>query len=172
MTPGLGWRHPFLAVVVLILGTAGARSQPSPPAPRAGTTVLDLAWLAGAWRTSGTPEVEVEEYWSRPKAGSMIGMGRTIVRGRTVETEFLRLEETSAGVDYVARPGGAGETRFRLVRVAEREAVFENPTHDFPKRLTYRLEAGGGLWARVEGDGSEGEKPLEFRYQRIEWAPR
>ena len=99
MTPGLGWRHPFLAVVVLILGTAGARSQPSPPAPRAGTTVLDLAWLAGAWRTSGTPEVEVEEYWSRPKAGSMIGMGRTIVRGRTVETEFLRLEETSAGVD-------------------------------------------------------------------------
>jgi hypothetical protein len=170
MTPGFGRKHPFLTVVVLVLGTAAARSQPSPPAPRAGTTVQDLAWLAGAWCTSGTPEVE--EYWSRPKAGSMIGMGRTIVRGKTVETEFLRLEETIAGVDYVARPGGAGETRFKLVRVGEREAVFENPTHDFPKRLTYRLEADGGLWARIEGDGSEKEKPLEFRYERIEWAPR
>ena len=102
----------------------------------------------------------------------MIGMGRTIVRGMTVETEFLRIEETSGGVDYVARPAGVGETRFKLVRASEREAVFENPNHDFPKRIIYRLETGGGLWARVEGDGSEKEKPLDFRYQRFDWPPR
>ena len=56
--------------------------------------------------------------------------------------------------------------------VSEREAVFENPNHDFPKRIIYRLETGGGLWARVEGDGSEKEKPLDFRYQRFDWPPR
>ena len=133
-------------------------------------SVLGLAWLAGAWRTSGA--LEIEEYWSRPKAGSMIGMSRTIAHGKTVETESLRIEETSSGVDYVARPGGAGETRFQLVRTSKREAVFENLTHDFPKRIIYRLEKGGGLWARVEGDGSEKEKPLDFRYQRFDWPPR
>ena len=84
MTPGHGWRYPLLIAIVLALGTAGARSQPKAPAPRAATSVESLAWLAGAWRTSGTPEIE--EYWSRPKAGSMIGMGRTMVRGKTVET--------------------------------------------------------------------------------------
>ena len=99
----------------------------------------------------------------------MIGMGRTVVRGKTVETESLRIEETSTGVDYVARPAGASETRFKLVRASEREAVFENPAHDFPKRILYRLEADGALSARIEGDGTEKEKPLEFRYQRFEW---
>ena len=167
MTPGRGRTCRTLTLVVFALGTAGARGgEPAPAAPE-GATVLALSWLAGAWRTSGTPEVE--EYWSRPKAGLMIGMGRTVVRGKTVETESLRIEETSTGIDYVARPAGASETRFKLVRASEREAVFENPTHDFPKRILYRLEAGGGLSARIEGDGTQKETPLEFRYQRFEW---
>ena len=170
MTPRQGRTYGILAALVFALATAGARGEEPALAPRTGASVEVLAWLAGAWHTSGAPEVE--EYWSRPKAGSMIGMGRTFVRGKTVETEFLRIEATSSGVDYVARPGGAGETRFKLVRVSEREAVFENPNHDFPKRIIYRLETGGGLWARVEGDGSEKEKPLDFRYQRFDWPPR
>lgn len=165
--PGLVQRLRTPAALVLALWTTGARGGEPGPAATAGATVLALGWLAGAWRTSGAPEVE--EYWSRPKAGLMIGMGRTVVRGKTVETESLRIEETGTGVDYVARPKGAPETRFKLVRVSEREAVFENPAHDFPKRILYRLEADGGLSARIEGDGTEKEEPLEFRYQRFQW---
>lgn len=167
MMPWPGRTHLFLVALLVAQGTAGARVQEPGVPPRAGGSVESLAWLAGAWSTSGTPEIE--EYWSRPKAGLMIGMGRTIVRGKTVETEFLRIEESSTGVDYVARPGGAGETRFKMVRASDNEAVFENPTHDFPKRIIYRREKLGGLWARVEGDGSEKEKPLDFRYERIDW---
>ena len=170
MTPRQGRTYRGLAAFVFALGTTGARGEEPGTATRTGASVLDLAWLAGAWRTSGAPEIE--EYWSSPKAGLMIGMGRTIARGKTVETESLRIEETSTGVDYVARPGGAGETRFKLIRSSQREAVFENPAHDFPKRIIYRLEEGGGLWARVEGDGSEKEKPLDFRYRRFDWPPR
>ena len=167
MTPGQGRTHRILITAAFILATVGARGEEPAVTPRAGGSLEGLAWLAGAWRTSGAPEVE--EYWSQPKASMMIGMGRTIVRGKTVETEFLRIEATSTGVDYVARPGGAGETRFKLVRASGNEAVFENKAHDFPKRLIYRLEKGGGLVARVEGDGSEKEKPIDFRYQRFDW---
>jgi hypothetical protein len=37
------------------------------------------------------------------------------------------------------------------------EVVFENPEHDFPQRIIYRLIANGKLLGRIEGvvDGTE-----------------
>jgi hypothetical protein len=40
--------------------------------------------------------------------------------------------------------------------------VFENPQHDFPKVITYRLEGDGTLVAVIEGDG----KRVEFKFRR------
>jgi hypothetical protein len=79
--------------------------------------------------------------------------------------EFLRIETRPDGVYYVAQPRGADATAFRLTRVSDTEAVFENPAHDFPKRIIYRKQADGGLIARIEGDGSEKEKAQEFKFQ-------
>jgi hypothetical protein len=67
----------------------------------------------------------------------------------------------------VAQPGGRAPTAFKLTRAGANEAVFENPAHDFPKRIAYRKEADGSLTARVEGDGSEKEKPQEFRFRAV-----
>lgn len=94
----------------------------------------------------------------------MLGTGRTIGGGRTVFFEFLRLEERDGGIDYVAHPGGGAGTAFRLTKIEARKAVFENPSHDFPKKITYTLEDGGVLVARIEGDGTEKESPQEFRF--------
>ena len=58
-------------------------------------------------------------------------------------------------------------TDFKLVRLVGNEAVFENLTHDFPKRVIYRRNADGTLTARVEGDGTEKEKPQDFIYRPI-----
>ena len=57
---------------------------------------------------------------------------------------------------YLASPGGRSpSTPFRLVRSTPgpmHEAVFENPDHDFPNRIIYRLsEEEGVLTARIEG---------------------
>jgi hypothetical protein len=53
------------------------------------------------------------------------------------------------------------------VRAGEGEAVFENLAHDFPKRILYRRLPDGGLLARIEGDGTEKQKPMEFRFSRM-----
>ena len=54
---------------------------------------------------------------------------------------------------------------FTAVRVTEREAIFENPTHDFPTRITYRLQADGGLLAVAEGRANGQTRALEFPYR-------
>jgi hypothetical protein len=43
--------------------------------------------------------------------------------------------------------------------------VFENPAHDFPKRIIYRKTADDALTASI--DGGEGTKSKTFSFRRM-----
>jgi hypothetical protein len=121
-----------------------------------------LRFLEGNWR--GRSENTVfEERWTDDAGGVMLGVARTLSEGRTVGFEFLRIEARKDGIFYVAQPGGNPPTEFRLTRLSDGEAVFENPRHDHPKIIRYRRHReGSGLTAAIEGD--EGKQ--EFRFER------
>ena len=88
----------------------------------------------------------------------MIGMGRTIAGDRIVEFEYLRLEQRGDAIYYVAV--GCPSTDFKLSRLSGQEAVFENPQHDFPKRVIYRKNADGSLLASVDAARAPSRKSL------------
>jgi len=96
----------------------------------------------------------------------MMGMSRTIVGEKTAEFEYLRIEQRTDGVYYVAHPKAqCPGTDFRLTRSSASEAVFENPQHDFPKRIIYRRIGDDSLTASI--DGGEGTKSMAFPMQRM-----
>ena len=96
----------------------------------------------------------------------MIGMGRAVAGGKTVEFEYLRIEQRVDAIYYVAHPKArCPGTDFKLTKLAAREAVFENPQHDFPKRVTYRKNPDGSLTASI--DGGEGTKSQSFAFVPI-----
>ncbi len=129
-------------------------------------TISDLSWIAGGWRTAAGGRVQIEEQWMIPSGGSMLGMSRTVAGGRTVEFEFLRIEQRSDAIYYVASPGArCPSTDFKLTRLAGHEAVFENPQHDFPKRIIYKKTADGSLTASI--DAGTGTKSQAFSYLPI-----
>jgi hypothetical protein len=129
--------------------------------------IEDLAWLSGDWETA-PGRMQIDEHWTKVAGGSMIGMSRTVAGGKTVFFEYLRIEARGDGVYYVAHPKARTPgTDFKLTRLTGQEAVFENPAHDFPKRIIYRKTADGALTARVEGDGTEKEKPQDFHYRPV-----
>jgi hypothetical protein len=152
----------LLAAVITLLPPSLAAESAAP------FTVEGLAFLAGSWQTANAPgssEPAIEEHWTKPAGGTLIGMGRVAGGGKTYFFEFLRVETRPDGIYYVAQPKGGPPTAFKLVKLAPREAVFENLGHDFPKRIIYKSLENGGLSARTEGDGSEKEKPSEFLYR-------
>ena len=109
-----------------------------------------LAWMEGRW--SGVSDgVAMEEHWTAPKGGALLGLHRDVKDGRMVSFEFLRIETTAEGTFYFASPRSAPPTPFRLVEMGERRVVFENKEHDFPQRILYWLEPSGALHARIEG---------------------
>ena len=118
-----------------------------------------LRFMEGDWRGE-SGKARIEEHWIEAAGGIMLGVSRTIVSGKTVAFEFLRIEAREDGVFYVAQPNGRPGTDFKLTKVSAGEAVFENPQHDHPKIIRYRM-GDGTLVAEVEGD--EGNQKFQFR---------
>ena len=129
-------------------------------------TVADLAWLAGDWQTAPGGRRQIEEHWTGVAGGTMMGMSRTVAGDKTVEFEYLRIEQRADGIYYVAHPKArCPATDFKLTKSSATEAVFENPQHDFPKRIIYRKTGDDSLTASI--DGGEGSKAMTFSFKRI-----
>jgi hypothetical protein len=129
-------------------------------------TIVDLSWIAGDWQTASGGRAQIEEHWTNVAGGSMMGMSRTVAGEKTVEFEYLRIEQRADGVYYVAHPKArCPGTDFKLTKASATEAVFENPQHDFPKRITYRKTGDDSLTASI--DGGEGTKAMSFAFQRM-----
>lgn len=96
-----------------------------------------------------------------------MGLSRSVVGEKTTEFEYLRIEQRADGdIYYVAHPKArCPGTDFKLTRSSATEAVFENPAHDFPKRITYRKTGDDTLTASI--DGGEGTKAMNFAFRRL-----
>src|SRR5688572_17251260 len=136
----------FSVFACLICVAGASAAEDSKP------TLDDLAWLTGSW-SEKKEGVETEEHWIAPKGGIMLGVNRTTrEKGRTSH-EFLRImERPDGGIAYLAQPSGAAITVFPLKELKGKHVVFENLKHDFPQRISYRLDAQGRLVARIEGE--------------------
>jgi hypothetical protein len=160
---GTFMRKLLLPVAVALLSVA-AHAQ----APAAKPTLQDFAWLAGHWRIEQADR-QVDEQWMAPSAGLMMGMARNVQGGKVREYEFTLLrQEPNGDILYIASPSKQAETTFKLTSLRNGAAVFENPEHDFPKKVVYALQADGSLLAAIEGPGRDG-KPhrVEYPYQRV-----
>lgn len=133
------------------------------PAP-AKAAIGDLSWLAGAWVGTRSSGSSIEERWSPPLGGAMLAVSRTVnSSGRMSAFEYLRIVERDSGLVYVAQPGGKTPTEFVLTELSPTRAVFDNPRHDYPKRIVYELSAAGGLSATIGYAKGGTPRRLEFK---------
>ncbi|BBB60902.1 hypothetical protein UNDKW_2629 [Undibacterium sp. KW1] len=132
----------------------------------AANTIQDLQWLQGCWQAAGA-EAGSEEYWLAPAGGSILGMGRTVRKSKTVAWEFMRIQENADSLVFTALPSGKPEASFQLLSLDKQRVVFENPRSEFPQRIIYQLNADGSLLGRIEGKMKDQEKGIDFPMQRI-----
>lgn len=152
------------AVVALALAEGGAFAAER-------SRVANLGWLAGCWEARSTRRL-VEEQWMAPRGGLMLGMSRTVRGDTLVEYEVVRMEERGDSLFYVANPVRQSQAQFLATSSTESSVVFENPHHDFPKKISYFRTGPDSVVARVEGELSGKNRVLEFRYARMPCAPR
>lgn len=153
LTPGVGsvglYRH--------------AEDIPMPVPARA--TLAEIAWLVGDWAGTRSTGASQEERWSPAKGGAMLAVSRSVgSNGKMFAFEFLRIMERDGGLVYIAQPNGGAATEFVLSEISSTRAVFDNPRHDYPKRIIYELGANGGLTATI--GYLKGGTPRRFEFNR------
>lgn len=113
-------------------------------------------------------EVGSGEHWLPPAGGTMFGVGRTVKNGKTVDFEFVQLRTNADGkLVFIAQPSGQKEATFVASSITDNSVTFENPQHDFPQKVIYRLQPEGRLVARIEGTRDGKVRGVDFPMQRV-----
>ncbi len=154
------------ALTALILFAGLAPQDAAPPKavpPDAARAELEgLAWMEGTWRIQHGGTV-TEERWLPLAGTTLLGLSHTYDEKRTHFFEFLRITVQHGKVAYVAQPGGRPPVPFLAAKLADGEAVFENPEHDHPQRIRY-VRTEKGLTATISL--LDGSRAQVFEFER------
>ena len=145
---------PLRTAALLALSIAALPAMATPAAAPAPAD--DLGWLAGHW-CGGSGGERIEESWLAPRGGLLLGLSRTVQGERLAGFEFLRIQAVDGVPNYLAQPGGRAPTAFARSAGGEHWVRFENPAHDFPRRIEYRRN-GDTLRAEIAGPGEDGKE--------------
>lgn len=148
-------------IMALMLGLSCGTATAVAEAPC--NSLTSLRWLLGDWTADGSRTVFLES-WAElaPDAFHGAGIERARADGAQQAEESLRLLEMAGVVFYISKVAhNELPVAFRLNECADGRFVFENPAHDFPRRLEYLQEPDGHLTVHVS-DGADKGFSLKF----------
>ena len=151
-------RRTMLSVLILLIVVTISQAQKKP-------SLEDLSWLSGCWEGRQGDAV-LEEIWSKPGGGSMLGLGRTVKANRTVSSEFMQFREENGNLVFLPQPQGGERVSFALKDSFGGRLTFENKEHDFPQRVIYE-QKGKELLATIEGTYKGKQEREDYLMRRV-----
>ncbi len=125
-----------------------------------------VRFLEGIWKTENK---ETYEVWKKNDDGTMEGYSYKIKSGEKVVSEYLSIKMIDGNLTYQARVQNQnnGQTiPFVLNKAIKDQLSFENLSHDFPKKIQYKLLDSQTVLVSVLGDGDKG-----FKFKAIKQPP-
>lgn len=119
-------------------------------------------WLLGKWVRSNEEEgLATYEFWDNGPGPGYQGLGFTLKAGDTIWQETMSLEkELEEWVLVIVSPGEKEPVKFRMTSQSDTTFTCENPSMDFPKKISYRKKEGGFM---ASVSNLEMEIPFEFK---------
>ena len=112
-----------------------------------------MQWLVGSWEQK-LPEGTLIENWEKENDSTFIG-GSYFVKGKdTIHSENVVLTQKNEDLFYIPTVIGQNNDEpvtFKLTSDIENTFVFENPTHDYPQKITYKKVNDTNLLASISG---------------------
>jgi hypothetical protein len=119
-------------------------------------------WLTGTWKLK---DKNVYEVWIKSKVNDdLIGRSFRINNSDTVVLEKITLTFKNNSYYYIPDvPQNAKPVDFKITTFDNSGFVAENPQHDFPKLIRYRLRSNDNLEAAIEGNG----KVIPYSFEKV-----
>ncbi|MDX2173341.1 MAG: DUF6265 family protein [Bacteroidota bacterium] len=122
-----------------------------------------LNWLIGHWKKTDsiTKKTSIEN-WSKLSETEFGGIGCTLKVNDTVFVEKLKIISKGNTLYYVADvKENKGLVLFKFSSITKNGFVCENPEHDFPKKIEYKL-TNKHLTVIISDD----KKKINFEFDR------
>jgi len=129
----------------------------------------DFKWLAGTWKIE-TPKGIILESWHIENDSTLLGESLFITGEDSIPQEKIELKYRNAYWYYHPVLHGQNDlnpARFKVIFHKKEEFISEDPTHDFPQRITYR-RIGNKLFASIEGKNKGKYQKQNFDFIRME----
>ncbi|MEP7322799.1 MAG: DUF6265 family protein [Saprospiraceae bacterium] len=131
-------------------------------------TFKKLYGLEGVWKMNIKNGSLCEE-WKMVDKYFLQSKGFMIKGKDTMVNERVELKASEGGISYTSRVEDQNNKMpisFTMTSSKDNEFVFENPQHDFPKRIVYHLISADSLHAWID-DGIDGSKKRsDFHYKK------
>ena len=124
--------------------------------------------LQGMWIMK-TKKGAIGEHWEKINSNHLQNRGFMIKGSDTITTERVALKNTTEGIFYTSTVEDQNNRQpiaFRLTAAHENTFVFENPQHDYPKKITYQFVNKDSLHAWIDDGKEVPEKKSMFKYGR------
>lgn len=131
-------------------------------------TVNQFSWLNGHW-SMPTGDGTVTEEWKTINDSLMEGKSDFVKGDSVIPFETIRIFRRGVDFYYEAKAAGQNNEQpveFKLSSFSDSGFVAENPDHDFPRRITYRLINKDSIHAFVDGGPQQPDKKSDFYYSR------
>ena len=128
-----------------------------------------LKQLEGCWQRTGTSVPEFEE-WKIRDSFSMVGRMYKVKEGDTLVSEEILLIKKQQQVFYQAKTFNQPEQErasFRLTGYQNGSYVFENPKHDYPRRIVYSFKGSDSLHAWIDAGIDKTSDRVDFYFKRL-----
>lgn len=110
-------------------------------------------WLLGKWETK-TADGNLSENWKKLNDSTFQGESFFIKGKDTLHFESIVLQQKGEELFYNATVKGQNENKvvpFKLTLGNDKQLVFENAKHDYPKKIFYTLIKKDSLVASISG---------------------
>jgi len=110
-------------------------------------------FLQGTWKMENK---DIYEHWDELNENSLKGYSYYLSNGRITIIEYLDISQIDAEIIYTATVMGQNQGKginFKLLK-ADSIFTFENPNHDFPKKIVYKKMNDNEIFVQV-GDGMQ-----------------
>lgn len=147
-----------LFFVLVSLGTASAQK-----AGKYDGFHSKMGWIVGKWGIV-SPEGSLTEIWTQKNDSTYAGETYFVMGKDTVFSEKISLEQRGNEINYItviANQNQGKPTAFKLMKAGKKSVVFENPTHDYPQKITYTKITDGIL---AEISGKQNGKPASEKF--------
>lgn len=130
----------------------------------------DLHAILGLWSLE-TAGGTMYESWYKSNDSTLLGKSYSVKGKDTLLLETVDLVERKGTIMYIPVTADQNDQKpvvFTLAKLDSATYTFENPAHDFPQRIIYKLPVDNLMHAWIEGNSKGVLKRSDYRFKRVE----